>query len=334
MHNFTEQPIHSCSEHHTHTFTDHHMHLSLGFHPTLAERDYRTRMSSQLGLAALNFDFDAIHTLQLPLCKQVCELLCAAPQLKLHVQSVSSLDSIFNFSLLTHPQLKSLLNRRLFLYMGVHPWYMPQHQEDIEQELELLHKTITIATAQNAVYGLGEIGLDKCHGPELPIQLKFLQHILESNQKEWHLPISLHCVKAYNELFSLIKDLYPAAHSQSGMVQSQNYSVQNQDVQPREEVATTKSNVVSQSLDSWGIIHGFSSSVQVAQNFWAYNFKLGLGLRWKKDEMLKKLHLLLQSCPDLKKYIVLETDHDGVEYPLAQFAQWHASFCALCTKYM
>lgn len=308
--------------------TDRHMHLSLGFHSSLAECDYRTRMWTQLGQAALNFDFDFLHKLQLPLCKQVYELLCTAPWLKLHVQSVSSLDSVFNYSLLTHPMLKSLLNQRLFLYMGVHPWYMPQHQADIEQELGLLYKMISIAKAQDAVYGLGEIGLDKCHGPDLSVQLKFLQHLLELNQQYWHLSVSLHCVKAYNELLSLIKGLYPATYSKS------THQGQKRGQQQGEDLTANSVNSSTPSLDSWGVLHGFSSSVQMAQSFWAYNFKLGLGLRWQRAEMLKKLHLLLQACPDIKHGIVLETDHDGDEYPLALFEQWHNTFCSLCCNYV
>lgn len=296
---------------------DHHLHLSLGYLPPLGEQDYAARMTSDLARLIQEGKRDELWKLQEPLACQIRKLLdtsvsesyplrqayqtqeltqpqshmqtklelnaaTAAEQVEqsgdadsivLHVQSVSFLDSWFNFSLLTHPVLSSSLNRSVFLYLGLHPWFISPHAQEALHEVELLINLIEQIQQEypGCIHGLGEIGLDKGARAALPLQEQCLTRLLQANQS-WQLPCSCHCVKAHNELLRLLK-----------------------------------------TFSGQGMIHGFNSSLEIAQSYQSLGFKLGLGLRWLNPQLRAKLSKLLQAFP---YGYTIETDTDTTLYHL------------------
>lgn len=85
---------------------------------------------------------------------------------------------------------------------GIHPWFIST--DTLNQHYNTLNKW----AANNLIKFIGETGLDKLKGPEPAIQTAvFLKHIelAETHSK----PLIIHCVKAYNEIISLRKQLKP-----------------------------------------------------------------------------------------------------------------------------
>jgi TatD DNase family protein len=84
---------------------------------------------------------------------------------------------------------------------------------------------------------IGETGLDACIATPLAAQQASLAIHLQV-AKELALPLILHCRKAHNELILLLKHYAPS---------------------------------------NGGVIHGFSGSLELAQQYWALGFYLGVG---------------------------------------------------------
>jgi len=83
---------------------------------------------------------------------------------------------------------------------GIHPWNA--------SESEKLISSISIDAVNKKCLAIGEIGLDKLKGPEFEIQKSvFLKQIQIS--EEMNLPVILHCVKAWNELEIIKKEVKP-----------------------------------------------------------------------------------------------------------------------------
>ena len=58
------------------------------------------------------------------------------------------------------------------------------------------------------VIALGEVGLDKLKGPSLEFQTSIFRKEIELSEKVG-LPVVIHCVRAFNELLQLHKELKP-----------------------------------------------------------------------------------------------------------------------------
>jgi TatD DNase family protein len=88
----------------------------------------------------------------------------------------------------------------VFFSAGIHPWDA-QHFSDNSAQLEA-------ALSHKNCLALGEIGLDKSTGPTREIQeIAFRKQIALSEQ--FSLPVIIHCVKSWNELRQLKKELQP-----------------------------------------------------------------------------------------------------------------------------
>ena len=83
---------------------------------------------------------------------------------------------------------------------GIHPWNASENEKIIS--------TILIDAVDKKCLAIGEIGLDKLKGPELAIQKKTLIDQIKISE-EMELPIILHCVKAWNELEIIKKEIQP-----------------------------------------------------------------------------------------------------------------------------
>ncbi|MBR5542107.1 MAG: TatD family hydrolase [Bacteroides sp.] len=92
--------------------------------------------------------------------------------------------------------------RTIYTSIGIHPWELTE--ENAEDQQKSLQKLISNAS----VIAIGESGLDKLQGPSIDVQTNILrQQILLS--ETYSLPLILHCVKAFNELIQLKKEIKP-----------------------------------------------------------------------------------------------------------------------------
>lgn len=86
--------------------------------------------------------------------------------------------------------------------IGIHPWYIKEENTDTELSFiaqQLQHK--------NCI-ALGECGLDKLSETDYKLQLKvFKAQILLS--EEYQKPLIIHCVKSFQEVLLLKKDIKP-----------------------------------------------------------------------------------------------------------------------------
>jgi TatD DNase family protein len=82
---------------------------------------------------------------------------------------------------------------------GIHPWYIDEL--NFESQLKSLEKSIQ----QKICLFIGECGLDKLKCSDFSVQQKVFSAQIELAVK-YNKPIILHCVKAFNETLSLLKD--------------------------------------------------------------------------------------------------------------------------------
>ena len=113
--------------------------------------------------------------------------------------SINPESEIISYS----PGLHPTDPRIVYSSIGIHPWYLTEDNAETQWNalLEQISSPTTIA--------IGEGGLDKLKGPSLDTQIRILkQQALLSEEKK--LPLILHCVKAYNELILLKKEIQPS----------------------------------------------------------------------------------------------------------------------------
>lgn len=80
--------------------------------------------------------------------------------------------------------------------IGLHPWY----EEDLtDTSLALLTKR----AKQERIWGIGEAGLDRLSTIPLEVQLYYLEQQIQLSEA-LHLPLVVHCVKAWGELLGLL----------------------------------------------------------------------------------------------------------------------------------
>jgi len=90
----------------------------------------------------------------------------------------------------------------VYTSIGIHPWFLTK--ENAESQWKALQKQVS----HPSVLAIGEGGLDKLKGPDMELQVKILkQQVALSEEKS--LPLIIHCVKAFNELIQLKKELRP-----------------------------------------------------------------------------------------------------------------------------
>ena len=76
-----------------------------------------------------------------------------------------------------------------------HPWNLPETFSPLPVTLENLNKFTA----------LGEVGLDRLRGPALPVQQQYLKALLQL-ASDCNKPVIFHCVRAFPELFALLKN--------------------------------------------------------------------------------------------------------------------------------
>ena len=100
------------------------------------------------------------------------------------------------------PEELSTDNRSLYASVGIHPWTLTKENADIQWEA--LRESIK----DKRIIAIGECGLDKLKGPSMELQTAVFKQeaaLAESSS----LPLIIHCVKAFNELIQLKKEISP-----------------------------------------------------------------------------------------------------------------------------
>lgn len=89
-----------------------------------------------------------------------------------------------------------------FYSLGIHPWYI--NEGSIEDETKILK---TFASCSNLL-AVGEAGLDKVRGADFALQVRVfrLQCMIA---EEYCKPMIIHCVRAFNEVIAIWKELKP-----------------------------------------------------------------------------------------------------------------------------
>jgi len=93
---------------------------------------------------------------------------------------------------------------KTFYSMGLHPWKIK-----IQEENNVLLGIIEDAQAFDHVIFIGECGLDKVYGGDMEEQ----KRVFEAQAmiaEEYKKPLLIHCVRAYNEIIELFKELKPS----------------------------------------------------------------------------------------------------------------------------
>lgn len=85
---------------------------------------------------------------------------------------------------------------------GIHPWHLNENNRE-----ELLEYVRNIAGSPNLI-ALGEAGFDRLRGPSLELQEStFEEQVKMAGWK--HKPLIIHCVRAWDELLAVHKNLKP-----------------------------------------------------------------------------------------------------------------------------
>ena len=94
-------------------------------------------------------------------------------------------------------------DREGYISIGIHPWNLIEAQANIQLQ------ALTQSLQKERVVALGEAGLDRLRGCPLDVQITVFRHEI-ALAEEFHLPMVIHCVRAFNELLQLKKELHPS----------------------------------------------------------------------------------------------------------------------------
>lgn len=165
-----------------------------------------------------------------------------------------------------------------FYSVGLHPWWFERWllQEksvntacNINYLQKIFIKLMAEFAGDNFCKAIGETGLDACMtGPNntpLPIQQAIVTAHLHV-ANHFSLPVILHCRKAHNLLLACLDEVKPIAG---------------------------------------GVLHGFTGSEQLAQNYWRRGLRIGVGgsITYERANKTRKA---IQTLPN--EALVLETD--------------------------
>ena len=100
------------------------------------------------------------------------------------------------------PEELSTDNRSLYASVGIHPWTLTKENAGIQWN------ALCESIKDKRIVAIGECGLDKLKGPSMELQTAvFKQEAALAEDSS--LPLIIHCVKAFNELIQLKKEISP-----------------------------------------------------------------------------------------------------------------------------
>lgn len=86
--------------------------------------------------------------------------------------------------------------------IGIHPWHIPQNPEKAIAQIK------AIAQKEN-ILAIGECGIDKLCETPIELQIKLFKAQTEVSEVV-RKPLIIHCVKSYNEIIELKKEIRPS----------------------------------------------------------------------------------------------------------------------------
>ena len=97
-------------------------------------------------------------------------------------------------------------HQNIIPFYGIHPWYIQKTGDSDLQKLEVLLN-------QNDAALVGEIGLDRIKAKKDPVQFSLDKQIYYFKEQlklalKYRRGVSIHCVKAWEELFAVLKELH------------------------------------------------------------------------------------------------------------------------------
>jgi TatD DNase family protein len=130
-------------------------------------------------------------------------------------------------------------HKNIYCAVGLHPWWISKafNSNSFSQHLDIFGQQLRENIHQKKCIAIGECGLDA----EIEMPLELQQQVLDvhlRSAQESLLPLIIHCRKAHNELLQQLKKY---------------------------------------NLPAAGVIHGFSGSYEMAAQYWAMGFRLGIG---------------------------------------------------------
>jgi TatD DNase family protein len=129
--------------------------------------------------------------------------------------------------------------------IGIHPWCI--NSDKIDEELTIVENQLQIENC----YALGECGLDKVIAVDFELQKEVFQKQIHLSEK-YKKPLLVHCVKAYQEIIEIRKELNPK---------------------------------------QFWILHGFNKNMQLAGSLVKNGILLSFGRSLIKNEKLQKVFL-------------------------------------------
>jgi TatD DNase family protein len=121
----------------------------------------------------------------------------------IHVHGGKPASGIFKLeSLMAHEQKMPENISGMAYTFGIHPWFLN------EDNYNLQIKSVEDLLSNPYIIAVGEAGFDKLRGPDIGFQCKVFEKqalLAEANHK----PLIIHCVRAWDELLLVHKNLKP-----------------------------------------------------------------------------------------------------------------------------
>ena len=114
------------------------------------------------------------------------------------IRSKNNSLSIYNLQLSNQAPLKFEEKYSV----GIHPWYIPENPTQAIEELKTLAK-------ESNVVAIGECGMDKLCNTPMELQKEIFKEQIRVSE-EFEKPLIIHCVKCYNEIIELKKEINPS----------------------------------------------------------------------------------------------------------------------------
>jgi TatD DNase family protein len=121
----------------------------------------------------------------------------------IHVHGGSPASGVFILeSLMAHEKKTPVALAGVAYTYGIHPWFL--NEKNYRQLLSSVADTVM----NPEIIAIGEAGFDRLKGPSMPIQrTAFKEQIAIA--EETGKPVVIHCVRAWDELLSVQKELKP-----------------------------------------------------------------------------------------------------------------------------
>lgn len=116
----------------------------------------------------------------------------------IHTHNLSNQNAVFEIEN-CYPNTIEFTNS---FSIGIHPWYI--NKEKTEEELSFIDKQLQFDNC----YAVGECGLDKLTEINFEYQITVFKQQVALSEKHQK-PLIIHCVKSYQEIIQLKKDLKP-----------------------------------------------------------------------------------------------------------------------------